>query len=118
MSNGGHWSKYWVGYLVFGLLIGTLFWFGGRNYLEMDAEHRSQSSYEMATLSGYDSGTGRVEVYEINLFRSNDEPWGGGIAGTARHGDRVRVLRRSGKMALVKTTSGKQGWVSRAFIGE
>jgi hypothetical protein len=65
-------------------------------------------------LDGYDPGTGNVEVRNINLW--DDYNTRVGVAGVGHHGDRVKLIRRSGDGCLVQLSSGVQGWVTCEYF--
>ena len=68
------------------------------------------------TMDGYDASAG-LTIREINLWR-NYEKRENGISGHAAHGERVKLIRRSGNGVLVETASGQRGWVTYYFIKE
>lgn len=67
------------------------------------------------TLDGYDVESG-LTIQAINLWVDYEDR-AAGIAGTARHGDRVELVRREGSGVLVRAGS-REGWVSEMFIRE
>lgn len=68
------------------------------------------------TIDGYDSASETI-VREINLWRDYQDR-SMGVSVTARHGEKVKLIRRAGDGILVETKSGKQGWVMYYFIKE
>lgn len=73
---------------------------------------------EGVTLDGYDANANPpITIHNIDLwndFKNRSK----GISVTAKHGDRVKLIRREGNGVLVETLNGKRGWVTFYFIKE
>jgi ABC-type Fe3+-hydroxamate transport system substrate-binding protein len=68
------------------------------------------------TLDGYDKDAGII-VTPINLWKDyNDRS--AGIAAKGQHGERVKLIRRSGDGVQIELQSGEKGWVTYYFIKE
>lgn len=67
------------------------------------------------TLDGYDSGELVTPV--INLWKDYDNR-AAGVAGKAKHGQKVEMIERKGDGVLIETDSGVKGWVTYYFIKE
>ena len=67
------------------------------------------------TLDGTENG--ELVVSEINVWKDYDNR-GAGIVGVGRHGQQVKLVRRSGDGVKIELPSGAQGWVTYYFIKE
>jgi hypothetical protein len=68
------------------------------------------------TLDGWDPAS-QTTISPINIWKDyNDRAKG--VAGTGRHGEQVRYIRRSGDGVLIETKAGVRGWVTYWFIKE
>ncbi|MBE7546623.1 MAG: hypothetical protein K8F34_05000 [Candidatus Kuenenia stuttgartiensis] len=73
---------------------------------------------QYVTLDGYDAGTNPpITIHNINLWNDYKNR-SKGISVTAKHGDRVKLIRREGNGVLVETLNGKRGWVTYYLIKE
>jgi hypothetical protein len=77
---------------------------------------RTPPPIQHVTLTGFDPATNET-IQTINVF--DRLPWGKRI-GTAAHGARVTLIRRSGsgRIAQIRTADGVAGYVSANFIQE
>jgi hypothetical protein len=67
------------------------------------------------TLDGTENG--ELVVPEINVWKDYDNR-GAGIVGVGKHGQQVKLIRRSGDGAKIELPNGAQGWVTYYFIKE
>jgi hypothetical protein len=70
---------------------------------------------QWVTLDGTENG--QVMVRTINLWKDYNNR-SRGTVGSARHGERVKLIRESGEGVLVETSSGTRGWVTYYFVKE
>ncbi len=78
--------------------------------------HHTAPTPWYVTLDGYDKDAG-ITVRDINLWKNyNDRNQG--VAGTAKHGEKVKYIRRAGDGVLIELSNGTQGWVTYYFIKE
>ena len=68
------------------------------------------------TLDGKEAD-GTLAVQSINVWKDYDNR-GAGIADTGQHGQRVKLIRRSGDGVKIELPNGVQGWVTYYFIKE
>ena len=68
------------------------------------------------TLDGKEAD-GTLAVQSINLWNDYDDR-AAGIAGTGKHGQRVKLIRRAGDSVQIELPNGAQGWVTYYFIKE
>ena len=68
------------------------------------------------TLDGKESD-GTLAVREINIWKDHANR-GAGIAGVGKHGQTVKLIRRSGDAVKIELNDGTQGWVTYYFIKE
>jgi hypothetical protein len=71
---------------------------------------------QFVSLDGYDASVG-ITVLTIALW--NDyKNYAAGFAGSGRHGDGVKFIKRVGDGILVEISDGRRGWVDAIFIKE
>ena len=74
-----------------------------------------KSETRWVTMDGTENGELMVPI--INLWKDYNNR-SRGVAGTIRHGARVKLIRRSGNGVLVETKSGTRGWATYYFVRE
>ena len=67
------------------------------------------------TLDGTENG--ELVVQEINVWKDYDNR-SAGIVGVGKHGQQVKLIRRSGDGVKIELPNGTQGWVTYYFIKE
>jgi hypothetical protein len=67
-------------------------------------------------LDGYDPDS-KTTIQEIRLWKDYENR-AAGVAGKARHGQKVQMIERKGDGVLIQTDSGVTGWVTYYFIME
>ncbi|NIQ88672.1 MAG: hypothetical protein GWN93_06155 [Deltaproteobacteria bacterium] len=67
------------------------------------------------TLDGTENG--ELVLTEINVWKDHENR-GAGIVGVGRHGQQVKLVRRSGDGVKIELPSRAQGWVTYYFIKE
>ncbi len=71
---------------------------------------------QFVSLDGYDASVG-ITVLTIALW--NDyKNYAAGFAGSGRHGDGVKFIKRVGDGILVEISDGRRGWVDAILIKE
>ena len=84
--------------------------------LSKEAPEPEKPATTPVTLDGYDSAS-VTTIQEIRLWKDYDNR-AAGVAGTARHGQKVEMIERKGDGVLIETSSGVTGWVTYYFIKE
>lgn len=74
-----------------------------------------KNGHIMVTLDGCENGV--LVVRKINIWRNYQNRMEG-ISTTAKHGEKVKLIRREGDSVLIETASGKRGWLTDYFIKE
>ena len=99
-----------IGYLTSIIIIIGFFAFIGATGLFTPKNTRT------VTLDGTDSEAGIV-VNRINLWKDYNNR-AQGVAGTANHGEKVKLMKQEGNGVLIETSGGISGWVTYSFIKE
>ena len=68
------------------------------------------------TLDGYDPAS-ETTIQEIRLWKDYENR-AAGVAGKARHGQKVQMIERKGDCVLIETDIGIRGWVTYYFVKE
>ncbi len=71
---------------------------------------------QFVSLDGFDASVG-ITVLTIALWNDYKNS-AAGFAGSGRHGDGVKFIKRTGDGILVEISDGRRGWVDAIFIKE